>query len=135
MVVGNARRNRKPENKLERSAPVTSPERRKGAGWEREIVSFLSQHGFPWAERAYGGGRPDDRGDVDAIPGMVLEAKNHKTLALAEWCDQAAAAAAGGPWAVIHKRRNKPTAQAYVTMTLEQFARIMADEDTHAPVA
>lgn len=109
---------------------MTSPERRKGNAFELAIVGYLREHGFPFAERAYGAGRPDDRGDIDAIPGWVLEAKNHKALDLAGWCSEASAEAANARshwWAVIAKRRNRPIADAYVVMPLHQFARLLAD--------
>lgn len=44
----------------------------KGSAFEREIVAFLRTHGHPYAERAYGAGRPGDVGDIDGIPGFVI---------------------------------------------------------------
>lgn len=115
---------------------MTSPQRRKGSLFELGIVKYLRDHGFPFAERAYGAGRPDDVGDIDGIPGWCLEAKCHKTLELARWADEAAreAETARCPWwAVIAKRRGKPIDQAYVVMDLKTFARLLADEEeTHA---
>jgi hypothetical protein len=110
---------------------VTSPQRRKGSAFENEIVRFLRSHGFPFAERAYGAGRPDDRGDIDGVPGFVLEAKCHKSMDLAGWANEAAAEAQNARcswWAVIAKRRGKPVEDAYVVMPLAQFARLLADE-------
>jgi hypothetical protein len=110
---------------------VVSPERRKGSTFELAIVAYLRDHGHPHAERAYGAGRPDDRGDIDGLAGWTLEAKNHKTMDLAGWCDEARAEASNGPgshwWAVIAKRRNRPVSDAYVVMPLSQFAELMAD--------
>jgi hypothetical protein len=108
---------------------VSSPERRKGTGFELEIVNFLRTHGFPMAGRAYGAGRPDDVGDINGVAGWCLEAKNHKSLDLAGWCSEAAAESANARtswWAVIAKRRNRPVSDAYVVMPLEQFARLLA---------
>jgi hypothetical protein len=110
---------------------VTSPERRKGTGFELEIVNFLRTHGFPMAGRAYGAGRPDDVGDINGVAGWCLEAKNHKSLDLAGWCSEAAAESANARtswWAVIAKRRNRPVSDAYVVMPLEQFARLLAKQ-------
>ena len=109
---------------------MTSPERRKGNAFELAIVAFLREHGFPFAERAYGAGRPDDRGDVDGIPGWTIEAKNHRALDLAGWCSEAAAESTNARthwWSVIAKRRNRPIDDAYVVMPLHQFARLLAD--------
>lgn len=111
---------------------MTSPERRKGNDFETEIVKFLQSHGFPFAERAYGAGRPDDRGDIDGIPGWVLEAKCHKSLDLAGWANEAEAEAANARapwWAVIAKRRGKPVEMAYVVMSLRQFAELLAEDE------
>ena len=113
---------------------MTSPERRKGNGFELAIVSYLREHGFPFAERAYGAGRPDDRGDIDGVPGWVIEAKNHKSMDLAGWANEAAAEALNARahwWCVIAKRRNRPVGDAYVVMPLSQFARLLAEEETH----
>lgn len=110
---------------------MTSPERRKGSAFENEIVRYLRENGHPFAERAYGAGRPDDRGDIDGLPGWVLEAKCHKSLDLAGWANEAEAEAANARapwWAVIAKRRGKPVDSAYVVMPLSQFARLLAEE-------
>lgn len=110
---------------------MTSPQRRKGSVFENEIVKFLRDHGFPFAERAYGAGRPDDVGDINGIAGWCIEAKNHKSMDLAGWANEAAAEATNARcrwWAVIAKRRNKPISDAYVVMSLAQFAELMAEE-------
>jgi Holliday junction resolvase len=110
---------------------VTSPQVRKGSTFERSVVAYLREHGHPFAERAYGAGRPQDVGDIDGLPGWTLECKAHKALALAGWIDEAEAEGANarrGFWAVIAKRRGKPTADAYVVLPLSVFARLVAEE-------
>ena len=62
--------------------------------FELAIVAFLREHGFPFAERSYGAGRPDDQGDIDGIPGWCIEAKNCKAIDLAGWCAEASTEAA-----------------------------------------
>ena len=117
---------------------MTSPERRKGSAFENEIVRFLREHGFPYAERAYGAGRPQDIGDINGVAGFVLEAKCHKSMDLAGWADEAAREATNARsswWAVIAKRRNRPVADAYVVMTLAQFAQLLKDEDDGSAAA
>ncbi len=64
---------------------MTSPQRRKGSAFENEIVRFLRLNGHPYAERAYGAGRPADVGDVNGLVGWCIEAKNHSRMQLAEW--------------------------------------------------
>jgi hypothetical protein len=109
---------------------VTSAQRRKGTGFELDVVRFLRGF-FHFAERAYGAGRPDDRGDIAGIPDWTLELKNHKEFDLAGWCAEAAAESVNARtrwWAVIAKRRNRPVSDAYVVMPLEQFARLLSSE-------
>ncbi len=106
--------------------------RRKGSTWERAVVAYLRDNGHPFVERSYGAGRPDDCGDVDGLPGWVIEAKNHRQIDLAGWCDEAAREAQNVPhgarWAVVVKRRQKPPGDAYVVLPLSAFARLLADD-------
>jgi len=102
----------------------------KGSAFEREVVAYLKANGFPYAERHYGAGRPDDVGDIDGIVGWTLECKAHKALDLAGWSDEAEAERQHGRQrfaAVIAKRRNRPTADAYVIVSLSTFADLVAD--------
>jgi Holliday junction resolvase len=101
-----------------------SKARAKGTKFETDIVNFLKENGYPDAERW--GSSNMDLGDIRGVP-MVLEAKDHKSMTLAEWCKQAAVSAvkANKLWAVIHKRARKGTREAYVTMSLEQFVVLM----------
>lgn len=100
-----------------------SRERAKGTRFETAVCEYLADV-FPAVERrAQTGAR--DRGDIAGVPAFALEVKNCRAMELAAWLDEAAteAANANEPFgAVIHKRRNKATADAYVTMTLRDFA-------------
>jgi Holliday junction resolvase len=113
---------------------MTSPQARKGSTFERDVVSFLAGHGFPYAERHYGAGRPADVGDIDGIPGWTLECKNHRALELSAWMTEAECERVNGRQsfaAVVAKRRNKPVAQSYVVMSLGTFARLLADDEVN----
>lgn len=112
---------------------MTSPQARKGSTFERDVVTFLRAHGHPYAERAYGAGRPQDVGDIDGVVGWTLECKNVRAIDLAGWSNEAEVERTHGrqPFAaVIAKRRGKPVAAAYVVMPLAQFARLLADEES-----
>lgn len=112
---------------------MTSPQARMGSQFEREVVAYLNAHGFPYAERAYGAGRPADVGDIDGVVGWTIECKAHKSIDLAGFIDEAETERTNGNRcnaAVIAKRRGKPTADAYVVMPLSTFARTLADEET-----
>lgn len=65
-----------------------SRNRAKGTAWESAIVNFLRGHGWPHAERRAMGGT-NDRGDIAGIVGVVIEAKNHRTMDLAGWWSEA----------------------------------------------
>ena len=104
----------------------------KGAAFERAVVAYLRDHGFPHADRAYGAGRNDDRGDIDGFPGVVWELKNHARFDLATWMDevrgeQANAHAQYG--VVVAKRRQHPIGRAYVICELEQFTRLLFERE------
>jgi hypothetical protein len=111
---------------------MTSPQARKGGQFERDVVSFLKANGFPHAERSYGAGRPDDVGDIDGVVSWCLELKNHKSLDLAGWSNEAETERRNGRArfaAVIFKRRSKPVSQSYVLMSLETFAAVLSEGD------
>jgi hypothetical protein len=101
-----------------------SKARQRGTQFETAVVNFLKENGYPDAERW--GSTNMALGDVRNIP-IVLEAKNHKSMALAEWCDQAEEAGnrAKKLWAVVHKRNRKNISKAYVTMSLEQMVELL----------
>jgi len=111
---------------------LTSPEKRKGSSFEREVVAFLRSAGFPYAERAYGAGRQDDQGDIDGLPGLVIECKNHKAFDLAGWLGEAERErgnARADYGVVVVKRRGKAADQAYVVLTLADFAKLWKERE------
>jgi hypothetical protein len=104
--------------------------RNKAAGtrWESAIVEFLRDNGFPWAERRALAGALD-KGDVTGIPGVVIEAKAHRQISLAEFLDEAlterdnAGAQIGAAWV---KRKGKGSAgDGYVVMDGHTFALLL----------
>ena len=101
---------------------------KKGPLFEAQVVAWLRDHGFPYAERRVMGGARD-RGDITGIPGVCLELKNCKQMSLGPWMDEAAVEAARGGdaiFAVVHKRRlHGNPADAFVTMPLAVFADLL----------
>ena len=97
-----------------------SKTRQKGTSFETEVVRFLQCMGLTEAERNV---LNSPLGDIKNLP-IVVECKNHRTMTLAEWVDQAAASGTrvGKMHAVVHKRRGKNVSKAYVTMELKDFA-------------
>jgi Holliday junction resolvase len=105
-----------------------SAPKRKGSQFERDVVHFLREHGFPDAERAYGAGRPEDVGDIAGVPGVTVECKATRSIDLAGFVDEVERERrhARQPYGVVvAKRRNKGAAQSYVVMTLESFTRLV----------
>lgn len=105
----------------------------KGSAFERAVCDYLRANGHPYCERHYGAGRPQDVGDLDGIPGWTLEVKNCRALDLGPWMNEAhheATNDGASRFAVIHKRRQHSTAEAFVTMPLRLFAELLADEVT-----
>jgi Holliday junction resolvase len=109
---------------------MTSSSKQRGSRWELDVVKYLRESGFKYAERAYGAGRRDDKGDITGFPGWVFECKNHKAMDLAGWMDETdrEKQTANAEYGVaIIKRRNKQTKDGYVLMTLEQFSKVLKD--------
>jgi hypothetical protein len=105
-----------------------SRSKQKGTAWETAIVRYLATEGWPHAERRALTGT-QDRGDISAVVGWVIEAKNCRALTLSTWIDEATIeqANAGADFcAVWHHRKGKASpADAYVTMTGAQFVRLL----------
>ena len=115
---------------------MTTPQKAKGSAFEREIVTYLRAHGFPYAERGVAGAT-EDIGDIIGTPGIVWECKNQKRMVLAGWVDELLVEIAnqltryknGGPLvlgAVIHKRKGKSSAgDYYATMPLHIYVDLL----------
>lgn len=110
---------------------MTSPQARKGSGFERDAVGYIRENGFPDAERCYGAGRPDDVGDIDGVPGVVIECKNRADMShLALWVDEAQREADtdGADFGVvIAKRRMKGIDEAYMVMKVRDGVRLLRE--------
>ena len=63
---------------------MTSPQKRKGSAAELAVAKWLRKLGWVHAERSRAGWT-DDRGDIDGMPGVVVEVKNCKTISIPEW--------------------------------------------------
>jgi len=107
-----------------------SAARRKGTQAETAVVRALRDAGFIHAERRALSGAAD-RGDIAGIPGLVIEVKNHRRDRLSEWVTEVDAertrdnARYGVVW---HKRPGTTDPVSwYVTMTGENFLRLLAD--------
>lgn len=103
---------------------------KKGPKFEKDVVEFLRGAGFPHAERRVMGGR-NDRGDVAGVPGWCLEIKNVTNADLGAAMSEAekeAAKAGVMRFALIKKRRQKSTAEAFAVIPLWLLAELMKED-------
>jgi len=109
---------------------MTSANKARGSQFERDVVKYLQEHGFPLAERRYGAGLREDKGDIRGVP-VTLECKNHAQISLSQFLDEAlieAKHAGTKLGAAVIKRRGKGTKDAYVVMSLEQYTELLKGE-------
>lgn len=78
-------------------------ERRRGADAERAVVAYLRSVGWPDARR-YLAGDGRQPGDIDAIPGVVIEVKDVARSCWPTWCRQALAEAGPDRVAIVVRR-------------------------------
>lgn len=106
---------------------MANPSKRKGTEWESTVVTYLRDHGFPFAERRALSGNLD-KGDITGVPGVMLECKDVASITLSTFMQevQVQKANAGAQvGAAIIKRRRKGVAEAYVVMPLHQFVELI----------
>jgi Holliday junction resolvase len=58
---------------------LSNPSKEKGSKAEREVVAIFQEHGFPEASRGLAGATKD-RGDIENVPGLCCEVKNHSSV-------------------------------------------------------
>ena len=105
-----------------------SRNKQKGTSFETLVADFLTDNGFPYAERRALAGI-NDKGDITGTPGLVWECKNHKTMNLAGWLDEtmietANAKADYGILVAKRKGRGNP-AEQYAVMPLGMMVTLL----------
>jgi len=106
--------------------------RNKGSRGELEVAAIFQAVGFD-ARRTPNSGGLSWKGDVQGVPGYVLEVKRCETLAVPAWLRQAHAASAGDV-PVVAFRRNRahgvdPTGDWHAIVPLEELARLIGNEE------
>ena len=108
---------------------MTTPSKRKGSQYERDVVKWLVSMGYTCAERAYGAGRHDDVGDIDGIDGVVIECKNEKRINipgyLKELEDEMIHADAETGVVLIKKRGTSNISESYAVMPAELWVNLL----------
>lgn len=98
----------------------------KGTIWRRKVQIFLEAAGYATTARAW-----MDRGDdITATRGMLelsIECKDHRTLNLAGWVDQAERQAPPDaiPLVIAHRLGKGSAEDAYVIMSGRAFADLL----------
>ena len=101
--------------------------KQRGTAFETAVARFLQEKTKYWVERRALAGSLD-KGDLIVIPDWCLELKDHKSINLAGFMDEAAKESenAGTKWhAAIVKRRNRNVKDAYVVMPLWMWAEFI----------
>ena len=105
-----------------------SRNKQRGTSFETLVVRFLTENGFPHAERRAHAGT-NDLGDITGCGPLVFECKNHKTLSFSEWLREAEVErsnAAADFGVVVAKRRGSgDPGEQYALMTLADMARLL----------
>lgn len=106
-----------------------SAEKAKGSAFERDVVRYLAEHGFPYAERRLAGAALD-RGDIAGTPGICWECKSHARIDLPGFLAELKAEKQNAQAAVgvlVVKRRSKGVDQAYAVMPLADMCELLQD--------
>ncbi|WCO67900.1 hypothetical protein PO878_04075 [Iamia majanohamensis] len=93
---------------------------------ERMVARWLRANGYPHAEttrnRERGSGRQSQLGDIDGVPGLVVEVKSHTSgTSWPSWARQAEAEAEGRPWVVIWRKPRETDVGQWPCLTSEAW--------------
>jgi hypothetical protein len=104
--------------------------RAKGTAWAAAIVKYLIDQGWPHAEtRDLHGNK--DRGDIAGLIGVMIEAKNEKTITLAQYANEVETqtandnASIGAAW--IKRPRHTDPGKGYVLIDGATFTQLLKD--------
>lgn len=100
----------------------------KGSQFERDVVKVFRDYSFLQADRRLAG-QLDDKGDIQGVPDLTIECKNHANVAVAlrsavDEARQARVRTGTKHYVGVVKRRGKPATEAYAVMALEDFLEI-----------
>ena len=111
---------------------MTSPQKRKGSSAELAVAKWLNRLGWVHAERSRSGWT-DDRGDIDGMPGVVVEVKNCKTLSIPAWLRELeiemANAKAWTGTLIVKRRGSTNPADWYAIMPASVWAALLLELD------
>lgn len=116
----------------------------KGKRYEKHLAGIIESMGFGRAIRSAGSGNGNrDKGDLICNLPFLIEAKNHDTLHVPAWIDQAKRQAQQGnwssdKWAVVFRdfRQPETTSDDYVVISFTEFLTLLKKDSeprTKAP--
>lgn len=105
---------------------MTNPNARKGRRAEIAVAEYLAEHGHPYAEPTRRSGWADDRGDIDGIPGVVVEVKDQQRHTLPAWLRELEVeivnAGATTGVLIVKRRGTSDVGQWFAITTVERWA-------------
>jgi len=107
---------------------MTTPQKTKGSKAERDVVKYLQECGYKYAERRIAGDS-NDRGDIAGVNGVCFEVKDQKTMKLSEWIEELKVEIVNSKadtGAVVHKRRGKTdVGEWYASMPVSVWIELL----------
>jgi Holliday junction resolvase len=107
---------------------LSNPAKIKGSKAEREVVNWLKENGYPYADRRVAGATLD-KGDISGVLGVTIEIKDHKKMDIAGWVKELEIEMAndkGWTGAVVHKRKGKAdVGEWYATMPVKIWIELI----------
>jgi hypothetical protein len=113
---------------------MTNTNKARGSAFETDVVNVLRAYGHIHAARTLAGGR-EDRGDIQGVNDLVIQAKRHKEYNFGPWLDEARAQAVNGHtnnYMVVAKRRGvSDPAESFAVMPLRQMAKLLWEAEQY----
>jgi Holliday junction resolvase len=107
---------------------MSTPQKQKGSKAERDVVAYLQEAGYKYAERRIAGDT-NDRGDIAGVNGVCFEVKNQARMDLAGWVGELLVEivnAKADTGAVVHKRKGKTNVgDWYATMPVSIWIELI----------
>lgn len=111
---------------------MSSAAKRKGSRAESDVVKWLKQNGYPYADRRIAGAQLD-KGDISGVNGVTIEVKDHKRLDISTWVNELEIEMKNDKaWTgtVIHKRKGKSNVDDwYATMPAKVWIQLIRKID------
>lgn len=108
---------------------MTNSAKIKGSQFERDVVKFFNENGFPLVERRYGAGAQADKGDINGLQ-CVVECKNVNKITLSTIVDETVTEVNNSHFEIgfaAIKRRGKGVADAYACLPMRYMVQLLKE--------